>query len=157
MKPKIYLETSFVSYLSSRISRDIVTAAHQQITWEWWDLRRQNYDLFISQLTVDEASKGDPDTAKKRNEMIFELPILELNEAVLILAQDFIAKKVIPPLYIDDAFHVSIAAIHGMNYLLTWNYKHSANAEMRDKIEEICYNSGYINPIICTPEELMGE
>ena len=157
MKAKIYLETSFISYFTVRLSRDLITAAHQQITHEWWETRSRKYELYISQLIIDEASKGDSEASQKRVEFLSKIPILKLNEEVYQLAQDFISRKIIPSKYIDDAFHISFATIHGMDYLLTWNCKHIANAEMRNKIEEICRTNGYINPIICTPEELMGK
>jgi len=156
-RQKVYIETSFISYLTSRPSRDLIIAAHQQITQVWWEDRREQFEIYISQLVYEEASKGDSEAAKSRIEIISDLPILELNENINNLANNFIQSDIIPHKYVEDAFHISIATIHGMDYLLTWNCKHIANATIRTEIERLCRENGYINPIICTPEELMGE
>ena len=157
MKPKVYLETSFISYLTSNPSRDLIIAAHQQISNEWWFNRKDYFDLYISQLVFEEASKGDKDASEKRLKILSDLPILELNDNVTKLANKFIKEKVIPPKFIEDALHIAISTIHGMDYLLTWNCKHIANVSIRVAIENVCYQNEYSNPIICTPEELMED
>lgn len=119
--------------------------------------QREHYQLYTSQLVYEEASKGDPLAAQARIKLLSNLLILELNENVLVLAQNLVQAEVIPRQFIEDAFHIAIATVHGMDYLLTWNCKHIANAVIRKRIETICYDNGYINPIICTPEELTGE
>ena len=157
MKPKIYLKTTIVSYLTAKPRKDLVVAAHQQITQEWWDTRLQNFDIFISELVVREAGAGDKTAATKRLETLKELPLLELNEEVLSLANELVQGGPIPESAKEDVLHIALATVHGMDYILTWNCRHLANAEMRTGITSVCISQGYEAPVICTPEELMGE
>jgi hypothetical protein len=157
MKPKLYLETTIPSYLVASQSRDIVVAAHQHITIDWWTKQRSNFDIFISQFVFDEASEGDPRLAKERVLLISDFPKLEINNEVRKLAASLISSKVIPEKAAIDAAHVAIAAVHGMNFLMTWNCAHLANAFMSQAIQNECINSGFTCPTICTPEELLGE
>lgn len=156
MKSKVYIETTIVSYLTSRPSRDLIIAAHQQITKEWWETRQQYFEMYISQLVVKESMAGDENAAKRRIKELEKISILETNEEALKLSKILIDKKLVPQKAVEDAIHVSVATVHGMDYLLTWNCTHIANAEMRHLIEFQCSESGYQAPVICTPEELMG-
>lgn len=153
-KPAIYVETSVVSYLVARPSRDLIVAAHQQLTVTWWREQRQNYYLFASQIVVDEARAGDPESAAKRIAAIADLGLLEINEEAVRLAQSLIKSHAVPEKAAQDALHISVACVGSMDYLLTWNCKHIANARMRSAIEKTCRSAGYSSPIICTPEEL---
>ena len=157
MQIKIYLETTIVSYFTARTSRDLIVAAHQQITQEWWETRQQNFKTFISELVVREAGVGDKVAAQKRIKALDNIPLLELNEESLHLANELVQKGPIPKTVEEDALHIALAAVHGMEYLLTWNCRHIANAEMRKGVTSICISQGYEMPVICTPEELMGE
>jgi hypothetical protein len=157
MRLKVYIETSVISYLTARPSRDLITAAHQQLTLDWWENRRLHFDLYISQLVVREASAGDEDAAKRRLNVIEIIPLLELNERSLALARSLIEEGPLPEKASEDALHIAVATVHGMDFLLTWNCKHIANAEMRNLITEVCRSYGYEPPITCTPEELLGE
>jgi len=157
MKPKVYLETSVISYLASRPSRDLIVAANQQLTQEWWHLRRQDFDLFISQLVIQEASAGDEDAARRRLQVVADIPLLTLNEETVAFAERLIKEGPMPQKAVEDALHIAVATLHGMDYLLTWNFRHIANATMRYKIERICRLAGYEPPIICTPQELLEE
>ena len=157
MKLKVYIETSVISYLTARPSRDLITAAHQQLTIDWWEDRRTDFDLYVSQLVVREASAGDENAASRRLEIIEPTPLLELNEEALALARSLLEDGPLPAKASEDALHIAIATVHGMDFLLTWNCKHIANAEMRNLIEEVCRSKGYEPPITCTPEELLGE
>jgi hypothetical protein len=134
-----------------------VTAAHQQITREWWQTRRQNFDLFTSQLVIDEAREGDPDAANRRLEVLDDIPLLEPGDDVAELAQALIEQVPFPQRAAADALHIAIAVVSGMDYLLTWNCRHIANAARRGAIESVCQSRGYETPIICTPEELFEE
>ena len=156
MKPKVYVETSVISYLAARMSRDLIVAGHQQITQEWWDSRHE-WELSISALVVSEASTGDTDAAARRLALMDGLPLLSLNEAAITLAERLLAEAALPQKAREDALHIAMATVHGIDYLLTWNCKHIANAVKRPLIETICETSGYRPPIICTPEELTGE
>ena len=155
MKPKVYLETTIISYLAARPSRDIIIAAHQELTSEWWENRRRRFDLFVSQLVIQEATAGDKDAAQKRLGILESIPLIDLNEKVISFAR-ILMDKVIPPKAVEDALHIAVATIHGMDYLLTWNCKHIANAEKEHAITAVCRSNNFEPPIICTPEELMG-
>ncbi len=126
MKLKVYIETSVISYLTARPSRDLVTAAHQQLTIDWWEDRSTDFDLYISQLVVREASAGDEDAAKRRLNVVEQIPLLELNEEVLTLAHSLVEDGPLPQKASEDALHIAVATVHGMDFLLTWNCKHIA-------------------------------
>ncbi len=155
MKPKVYIETTFVSYLKARPSRDVVIAGHQQVTHEWWDTRRGSYELCVSQLVLQEAAAGDPQAAQERLEVLCAMTILETTAEALALAKELVQAGALPAKAADDALHIAMAATQGVPYLLTWNCRHMANATMRRVIESICASKGYRAPIICTPEELL--
>lgn len=157
MKPKIYIETSVVSYLTARPSRDLIIAANQQITQDWWQVRRTEFDLYVSQLVVQEAGSGDPTAAQERLQVLDEMPLLELTEDAVTVAEKLVQEGALPPNAVEDALHIAVAVLNGMDYLLTWNFKHLANATMRYKIEQVCRQMGYEPPIICTPQELLEE
>ena len=108
-----------------------------------------------SQLVVREASEGDPRAAKERLEKLTTLTLLEVTEEAVILAKELVSAGAIPEKANEDALHLAIAVTNGVEYLLTWNYKHLANATMRTKIEDVCRSAGYEPVIICTPEELL--
>jgi len=155
VKPKVYIETSIPSYLTARPSNDIRVVANQNITIEWWETRRSSFELFISEFVIAEASLGNPESAKKRLEAIAELSELSTSNEVRVLAKALISDGPIPTKAEVDALHIAVAAVNGIEYLLTWNCTHIANAIMRPKIEEICRQQGVEPPIICTPQELM--
>jgi len=152
----VYLETTVLSYLTARPSRDLVVAGHQQITREWWETRRSSFEVYISQLVVQEAQQGDPEAAKRRLVVIDALPLLEVTAAAA-LARALVDRGVIAKKSAADALHISIAAVHGIQYLLTWNMAHIANAELRPRIERVCRSEGFEPPVLCTAEELMGD
>ena len=156
MPSSLYLETSIISYLAARASRDLVTAARQQLTHEWWRRRRSAFEVCISELVVAEAAAGDPDAAERRAQLIRDLPSLGISEEAIALAQILVQVARLPARAAVDALHISLAACHGIDYLLTWNSTHIANAELRPKIERACRDYGYEPPVLCTPDELMG-
>jgi hypothetical protein len=156
LKPKLYLETTVPSYLTAWPSRDLIRAGHQQITREWWDTRRAEFDVYISQFVLDEAAAGDQEAARERLKAIVDLPILELTDEVSELAIALVETLKFPEKAVTDAAHIAIAAVHAMDFLLTWNCTHIANAEMAVSIKEACRQQGFASPVICTPEELMG-
>jgi hypothetical protein len=155
MKSKIYLETTVVSYFTAKPSRDIITAAHQQITQEWWETRRKDFDVFISELVEQEASAGDRDAVERRLIMLKGLPVLQVSQAAIDLARVLVNENALPEKATGDALHVAIATLNAMDYLLTWNMRHLANATIRNTINVICRARGYEPPVICTPEELL--
>jgi hypothetical protein len=155
MRERLYIETTFISYLTGRANRDVVIAGHQQTTHEWWDKRRQSYELCISQLVVQEAAAGDPQAAQERLEILQSMTLLETSVEALVLAKELIRVRALPAKAGDDALHISIAATNGVPFLLTWNCRHLANATMRPMIEAVCASKGLKAPIVCTPEELL--
>jgi len=157
MKPRVYLETTIPSYLTAWVSRDLVMAGHQQTTREWWETRRHEFDLFVSQFVIDEVSLGDPDAASRRLDVLTDAPLLEPSENVYALAEALMRRVPLPANAAADSVHIAIAAVNGMDYLLTWNCTHIANASLRGGIETVCRDLGYEPPVICTPEELLKE
>lgn len=157
MKPQAYLETTILSYLSARPSRDLIVAGHQQITREWWDRRRNEFSLFISQFVADEAGQGDPEAVRRRMGMVAGLRMLEITHEVGDLAAAVLRAGVIPRESATDAAHIAVAALHGMDFLLTWNCAHIANAKIITRLRALCEARGLRCPVICTPEELLGE
>jgi hypothetical protein len=155
MAERVYIETTFVSYLTARPSRDVVIAGHQQTTHEWWDTRRESYELCVSQLVLGEAGAGDPQAAQERLAVLNAMTLLETTPEALALAKELIQAGALPATAADDALHIAIAATNGVPYLLTWNCRHLANATMRPMIESVCTAKGLKAPIICTPEELL--
>ncbi len=155
MKQRVYLETTIPSYLTAWPSRDLVIAAHQQVTHQWWLSRGEDFDFFISQLVLDEASSGDPDAAKRRLEILENIPLLDINEETGHFARLLLEFVQLPPKAAADALHISTAVINGMDYLLTWNCSHIANATLRSRVEDACRINGYNPVVICTPEELL--
>jgi predicted nucleic acid-binding protein len=157
MKSSLYLETTIPSYLTSRPSRDLIIAGHQEITREWWEKRRATFQVYISQLVVDEASAGDPVAARERLKALQDLPLLDITPEVTELATGILASGKIPRKAATDAAHIAIAAVHGMDFLVTWNCVHIANAAIAKALATICREHACECPVICTPEELIGE
>lgn len=153
----IYLETSFISYLTARQSRTVIGAAHQEITREWWARRRADYCLRISDLVVRECAAGDPDAAQRRLAAITGIGRLEINEKVEQIGIALLEKGLVPPKVVEDALHIAIAAVHGVDFILTWNFKHIANPVMQIRIAGFLAEIGLPMPFICTPEALLGD
>jgi predicted nucleic acid-binding protein len=156
MKPTVYVETTIPSYLTAWPSRDLVQAAHQQITQEWW-AHRDDFELFTSRLVVQECRAGDAQAAADRLAALAGIPVLEQGTEVAELAEVLIREVPLPAKAAADALHIATAAVHGMQYLLTWNCAHLANVTLRPRIEAVCRAAGYEPPLICTPEELPTE
>ncbi len=156
MKPRAYVETTIPSYLTALPSRDLLVAAHQQVTREWWE-GRDAFDIYISQLVLDEASGGDAGAAARRIEALRNVSVLDVTTEAAGLARRLLDGGGLPPEAKVDALHVAVATVHGMHYLLTWNCVHIANAARRGRIEQLCRMAGFEPPIICTPIELTME
>lgn len=156
MKPSVYLETTIPSYYTARASRDVVIAGHQATTRDWWDTRLSRFRTFISQIVIDEAAGGNSQAAKDRLAALKPFPLLDIREDASDLACASIESGPLPSKAARDALHIAIAAAHGIDFLVTWNCTHIANAEMAAKIAAVCREYGLECPVICTPEELMG-
>jgi hypothetical protein len=119
-------------------------------------LRASKYQLFISYLVIDECSGGDPDAVDERLHLLADLDVVGGSNEADSLANALIEANAIPRSEPRDAMHISLAATNGVEFLLTWNFKHIANAQLRPLIEETCRLNGFEPPVICTPDELMG-
>ena len=155
MRPAAYIETSVVSYLTARSSRDVVIAAFQEITREWWRNASHRFDLVASALAVAEARAGDPDAARTRLEALESVALLDATPDAESLANALVDVGAIPRQAAADAAHIAIAVTNGVDFLVTWNFRHIANAAMRSRIEQVCRQVGYEPSVICTPNELM--
>ncbi|MEI6415789.1 MAG: type II toxin-antitoxin system VapC family toxin [Pseudomonadota bacterium] len=156
MKRKVYIETSVISYLTARPSKTIIGAAHQQITLSWWK-RRFEYDLLISQPVWQECAAGDPKAAQKRLAVLEGLDVIAVTEGMIDIAEALITQRIIPASAIEDSLHIAIATLHPVDFLLTWNCRHIANPIIQENIAEYLEQRKLFLPIICTPEELLGD
>jgi hypothetical protein len=153
----VYVETTIVSFLTARPSRDVIRQGRQQLTRLWWSTRRAAFDLFTSEIVVIEAAAGDPVAARERMDTLQPIPRLDIPEIAVDLGEALLAAAALPTVAARDSQHVGICAVNGIDYLLTWNCRHLANAVLRDRIEDVCVSFGFRPPKICTPEELLGE
>jgi len=155
MPPSVYIETSIVSYLVARPSRDVIMAERQRQTREWWANRRGEYRLFTAETTVSEALLGESTMAGNRAAVLAGLPLLPTHPAVATLVKALITRGPLPSNAEADAYHIAYAAVYHISYLLTWNCTHIANPRMHPTIRRICREHGYELPVLCTPEELL--
>jgi len=155
-KKTVYIETSIVSYLTAKPSSDLLAAAWQKVTIDWWDTQRDRFDLFVSDIVIEEAGKGDDIAAARRLKALDEIPLLAVTNEVILFSEAIILAGAIPQKAIGDSLHIALSAVHGLDYLLTWNYRHIDNAETKPLIRKICPENKYGYPEICTPQELMG-
>lgn len=155
MRPTLYLETTIPSYLTARPSNDLAKAARQAATRLWWDTRRAKYACFVSQLILDEAARGDADAASLRLGVLEGIPRLDLTDEALGLAKVLLSRKGLPAHALEDALHIAVSAVHRMEYILTWNFRHIANARTMKTIRRVCEEAGHPCPEICTPDQLL--
>ncbi len=153
----VYIETSVISYLRQKPAQEVVTAAHQLLTHQWWDNERTNYSLVVSQYVIDEASAGDPALAADRISLLAGIPRLPGDPEIDRIADEIMARAILPPKAAVDALHIASVAHHRITYLLTWNCKHIANAKILPRIHQVLVDLGVPIPIVCTPEELIGD
>jgi len=155
-KKTVYIETSVVSYLTARPTRDLLAAAGQKITVDWWEMQRNRFNIYTSDITLEEAARDNPAASTLRLEALSGIPRLPTTQDVIELSKALLDKGALPPKALNDALHIAVSAVHGIDYLLTWNYRHLDNAETKPDIRNICAAHGYNSPEICTPQELMG-
>jgi predicted nucleic acid-binding protein len=154
-KPTVYIETTVIGHIAAWDQTDVLVYARQIQSRRWWAIR-DRFDLVVSQVVVDECSAGDATAASERLAVISGIPILTASDGVQLLADQLIDRRGIPKTEPRDALHISLAAVNGIQYLVTLNFTHIANAENRLLIEQICRDSGYTPPLICSPDELLG-
>lgn len=153
----VYIETSIISYLRPTPSPQVVAAARQILTRRWWDVERVNYELVTSQYVIDEAADGDATLAADRLKALDGIPLLSLDSQIGVIAGEIMSRAILPPKAQVDALHIAIAAHHRIDYLLTWNCTHIANARILPRIHEVIADLGCYLPIICTPEEMVDD
>ena len=153
----VYIETSIVSYLRQRPSGQVLTAARQLMTHQWWNHERSNYELVTSQYVIDEASDGDPILAAERLESLKGIPFLPPDPDVQKIADEIMSRAILPARALFDALHIAIVAHHRVDYLLTWNCRHIANAKILPRLHAALNDLGIPIPIICTPEEMIED
>ena len=154
-RPKVYLESSVISYLAARPSRDLLATAHQQVTREWWERSRSRFDLYVSVEVLNEIRRGDPSAAERRQRYVESLPVLEADDPARALAAEILRASALPPKAAADAAHIALATVNGMDFLLTWNCTHIANGIVQRAISRLSRDMGFEPPTIVTPEELM--
>ena len=155
MKPRLYVETTIPSYLVARHSRDAILHGQQAATRKWWEHRRSDYELFVSEFVDIEAARGDAEMAAARAAMMRGLARLAATEDVLGLAAEILSAGLIPAKAAVDASHIAVASVHQMDILLTWNCTHIHNIAISRQIERICARAGWPCPAICTPFDLL--
>jgi predicted nucleic acid-binding protein len=155
MKRTVYIETTIVSYLTAEPSRDLVIAGRQQATRDLWAKLASNFDAFVSALVLQEGGQGNPDQARKRLEAIASFPALDIDDEARALAERILSAKAIPEEQPEDALHIAVSAVNGIQVLVTWNFAHLNNPFTRMRIRAAVEEAGYQCPEICSPEELL--
>ena len=155
-KKTVYIETSIISYLTARPSSDLLAAAWQKVTIDWWDTQRDRFNLYTSDIVIEEAGRGDDLAVARRLEALAGIALLAMTGEVVALSEALIDAKALPKKAIGDSLHIALSAVHGVDYLLTWNYRHIDNAQTKPIVRAVCLVNGYAYPEICTPQELMG-
>lgn len=153
----VYVETTIPSYLAANPSRDLLTAAHQEVTWRWWETARERFDLYISETVLDEIAAGDPDAGERRKKIITGLPVLAVDDRVRKLARTYRDKLGLPKDSEADALHIALCVAHEMDYLVTWNCGHLANGKVIRRLQELNLGMKLFNPLMVTPEELLDD
>jgi hypothetical protein len=154
---RIYLESTIPSYLVARPARDLLQAARQQLTRDWWELKRGQHELFSSQVVLDEVAAGEATMARRRLKLLRDIPLLELSAAANRLGRDILLSGLLPVSADGDAAHIAVATVHRMDILLTWNCRHIANVAIQHRLRRLVEGKGFNLPALATPEEFMGD
>lgn len=157
MKEIVYIETTIVSYLVARPSRDLLLAAHQQVTRDWWQEELGHYACITSDEVLREAALGEPEMSQRRLDALNDISMVRTDENAIRLAQGILEAGILPPTVFPDALHVVVAAINRASILLTWNCKHLANPHLLPRLRKYLEGQGLVLPEICTPIELAGD
>lgn len=152
----VYVETSIIRYLRQKPGTQVVLAARQLLTHQWWNDERSHYQLVASQFVIDEASAGDPTLAAERLQLLAGIPLLPLDPVIVDIADEIMSRAILPEKARTDALHIATVAHHRIQYLLTWNCRHIANARILPRIHDVLIDLLIPVPVICTPEEMVG-
>jgi len=150
----VYVETTVIGHIAGRPHPNPDTASHQRITREWWPTARSRYRLVSSRLTIDECGDGDPTAASERFELLRGIPLLADSLEAESLAMQLVAQLAVPASEPRDALHIALAATNGVQFIVTWNFKHILNPHLQSQIAATCRDAGFVPPVICTPEQL---
>jgi hypothetical protein len=153
---RIYIESTIPSYVVARPARDLLQAARQRLTWDWWHSKRGQHDLFASQIVLDEIGSGDAEMSRQRLELVAQINLLDLTDDAKALTKNILRSGVLPPEADRDAAHIALATVHEMDILLSWNCRHIANAAIQPVLRKLADAADFTLPVICTPEELLG-
>jgi hypothetical protein len=154
---RIYIESTIPSYVVARPAQDLLQAAHQQLTKDWWDLKRAQHELFTSQVVLDEIAGGETAMAQHRLKAMAQIKLLDLTDEANALTKDILVSGLLPARADRDAAHIALATVHEMDILLSWNCRHIANATIQARLRRLVERSGFALPVLCTPDELTGE
>jgi hypothetical protein len=154
---RIYIESTIPSYMGARPTRDLIQAARQQLTRDWWDSARHRHELFTSQIVLDEIASGEAAMAARRLDAMAGVTLLDLTDEAKAFTKAILASGVLPPDADRDAAHIALATVHQMDILLSWNCRHIANAAIQPRLRRLAEESGFTLPVLCTPDELSGE
>jgi hypothetical protein len=154
---RIYIESTIPSYVVARPARDLLQAARQQLTRDWWDLKRENHELFTSQVVLDEIADGEAEMARQRLKLLRGVPLIDLNAPANELGREILHSGLLPASADGDAAHIALATVHEMDILLTWNCRHIANVTIQQRLRRLVEQSGYTLPSLATPEECMSD
>lgn len=152
---RIYIESTIPSYVVARPARDLLQAARQQLTRDWWDLKREQHELFTSQVVLDEIAFGEEEMAERRLETLHGVPLLQASDEAQDLARKILASGILPDTADRDATHIALASTYEIDILLTWNCRHIANAAIQQRLRNVVETAGFTLPVLCTPEELL--
>jgi predicted nucleic acid-binding protein len=155
MKKRVYIETTVVSYFTAQPSRDLLIAGHQEATRELWSRLAEDYETYISALVYEEARRGDPGQSRMRLRAVKPFRMLDIDEDARALAERIISGRAIPGEHPEDALHLAVAAVNGMEILITWNFAHLNNPFTRGRVRQVVESEGYRCPEICSPDELL--
>ena len=154
---RIYIESTIPSYVVARPARDLLQAARQQLTKDWWDLKRAKHELFTSQVVLDEITDGEAAMAQQRLDVMAQIKLLDLTDEANALTKEILASGLLPADADRDAAHIALATVHEMDILLSWNCRHIANAAIQARLRRLVEKLGFTLPVLCTPDELTGE
>lgn len=157
MSDSVFIETTIPSYFVARQPRSLLQSARQELTRRWWNTHRNEHVLYTSPLVLEEAAGGDPLLAERRLFLLAKLPVLEMTDQIASLGKELVQRGILPTVAGRDAAHIATAAVHGMDFLLTWNCRHIANAHIRKRISACFSAYGIEVPVICTPQEFLGD
>ena len=151
----VYIETTVVGNIAGRLHPDPAIRVQQELTREWWKTASSKYRVVTSQLTLDECGDGDPGAATERLDVVRDIELLDVNDAAKSLAISLIDELAVPASQPRDALHIAIAAVQGVEFIATWNFKHLLNPHLQLRIADTCRLQGFPPPVICTPQQLM--